>query len=96
MKRRINSRRLAAGLFLGGAGLMLVLGMTILSPQLKGISFLIFWLICFLLTGLAALLALVDLAIIRHTSREKQRNLIKETLEQTEKDTGPIPPPDSE
>ena len=96
MKRHINSRRLAAGLFLGGACLMLVLGTTILSPHLKEVSFLIYWLICFLLTGLAAIFALVDLVIIRHQSREEQRDLIKETLKQPDKDTAPINPSDSE
>lgn len=90
----IPARRLATGILLGGAFVMLVLGTTLLSSHLKESTFLIYWLICFLLTGLAAVLALVDMVIIRHESREEQRALIKETLEQTENDTNRSKPND--
>ena len=81
-----NRRRMVTGIFLGAALLMLILGLTVLSGTLKRDSFLIYWLTCFLLTGLAAILALVDMMIIRRQSRDEQRELIKTTLEQAEKE----------
>ena len=81
-----NRRRVVTGFFLGVAFLMLVLGMTLLSGHLRKDAFLIYWLTCFLLTGLAAILALVDMMMIRRESRDEQRELIKTTLEQAERD----------
>ena len=81
-----NPRRVVTGIFLGVAFLMLILGLTALSAHLKRDSFLIYWLICFVLTGLAAILALVDMMMIRRQSREEQRELIQTTLEQAERD----------
>jgi membrane protein implicated in regulation of membrane protease activity len=81
-----NLRRIMTGVFLGAAFLMLILGLTVLSAHLKRDSFLIYWLTCFVLTGLAAILALVDMMIIRRQLREEQRELIRTTLEQAEKD----------
>lgn len=92
----VNFRRWAAGIFLVAAVLMLVLGMTHFSDRLEGKDFLIYWLTCFLFTGLAALFALIDVAIIRRQSRNEQRELIKETLEKTERDVNKFRPPDSE
>jgi hypothetical protein len=82
-----NRRRVVTGIFLGAALLMLIFGFTVLSGHLTRDAFLIYWLICFLLTGLAAILALVDMMIIRRQSREEQRELIRTTLEQAEKDS---------
>lgn len=83
---RANFRRWAAGIFLSAATLMLVLGLTAFSGRLAGIDFLTYWLVCFLFTGLAAIFALTEMAVIRYKSRDEQRDLIKETLEQAEKD----------
>jgi hypothetical protein len=81
MKNRpINFRRWATGVFLGLACLMLLLGLTVFSRHLQKISFLIYWLVCFLFTGLAAILALVDMVIIRQKSRDEQSDLIESTL----------------
>jgi hypothetical protein len=73
-------RRVAVGLFLAAALLMLVLGMTVLSQRLSGVGLMIYWLICFVLTGLAALGALIDMTLIRRELREEQRKLIETTL----------------
>jgi hypothetical protein len=81
---RANFRRWAAGIFLGAAALMLVLGLTSFSERLTGIDFLIYWLVCFLFTGLAALFALTEMTVISRKSRDAQRDLIKDTLEQTD------------
>lgn len=79
-----NFRRWAAGIFLGAAALMMVLGLTFFSGRLAGIDFLIYWLVCFLFTGLAALFALTEMAVISRKSRDAQRDLIKSTLEQVD------------
>ena len=81
-----NRRRMVTGILLGAALLMLILGLTVLSGHLKRDAFLIYWLICFLLTGLAAIFALVDMMIIRRKSREEQRELIRTTLDQAARD----------
>lgn len=83
---RVNFRRWAAGVFLAASALMLALGLTLFSGQLKGTDFLIYWLLCFLFTGFAALFALIDMAIIRRQSRNEQRDLIQKTLEKTPRD----------
>jgi len=91
-----NRRRAVTGILLGCALLMLILGLTVLSGTLKRDSFLIYWLICFLLTGLAAIFALFDLMMIRRQSRDEQRELIRTTLEQAEKDAKDFDKSDSE
>ncbi|MBA4149195.1 MAG: hypothetical protein H0X66_13860 [Verrucomicrobia bacterium] len=81
-----KSRRIAGVVFLGIALLMVVLGQTVLSPVLKNVSFILYWLTCAAFTLSAASVALVDLARVKKASREKQRDLIEETLEQIERD----------
>lgn len=75
-----SARRLVAGTFLLGALIMLVLGLTAFSSSLTGMRFILFWLVCFLLTGLSALLAIIDVALIRRELKKEQRALIEATL----------------
>lgn len=84
MKSPINGRRLVAGLFLGVALLMLLLGMTLFSGQLVGLRFAFYWLTCFLFTGLAAIIALIDMALIRQKLRQEQHDLIASTLNEAQ------------
>ncbi|MEO6034253.1 MAG: hypothetical protein ABIQ35_03265 [Verrucomicrobiota bacterium] len=76
----VSPRRFVTGIFLLTALGMLVLGLTPFSSKLSGTRFVMYWLICFLLTGFAAILALVDVALIRRDSKRKQRELIESTL----------------
>jgi hypothetical protein len=92
----MNFRRWAAGIFLCAAMMMLVFGLTLFSSRLKGTDFLVYWLLCFVFTGLAVIFALVDLAIVRRKSREEQRELINETLKQAENDVKKFGQLDSE
>jgi hypothetical protein len=78
------SRRRVGIFFLAAAGAMLVLGLTLLAGRLRGAGFVVYWLVCFLLTGLAMLTALLDLFIVRHRQREEQRELIVRTIEDLE------------
>ena len=75
-----------AGIFLGVAVVMLVLGMTVLSSWLVQMRFVVYWSLCFVFTGLAGMAALSEMSAIRHDSREAQKELIEETLSQVEAD----------
>ena len=77
-------RRWFGLLFLLIAGGMLVWGLSVFGGRLKGLTFIIYWLICFLFTGLALLIALLDLLIVRHRQREEQRDLIVKAIEDFE------------
>jgi hypothetical protein len=73
-----EARRRWFGLFfLVAAAGLLVWGQTILRPRLTGLTFVIYWLICFVLTGLAIVIAIVDLRATRRRSREEQRHLLE-------------------
>ena len=73
-------RRWFGGLVLAGAILMLVAGETVLKEKLLGKTLLVYWLVCFLLTGLAMLVAFRDArAMLQRTGRE-QRDLLENTL----------------
>lgn len=70
-------------LFLGVAFLMLVLGNTILRPLLSGPLFVLYWLGCFVCTGLAMLMALLDFRAIRSRARKEQRELFSQTFDES-------------
>jgi hypothetical protein len=63
---------------------MLVWGQTVLSPHLKGVPFLIYWLFCFLFTVGAMIAALLDLRATRQRSRDEQRELLEQALKEIE------------
>jgi hypothetical protein len=88
MKTSADERRRWFGmLFLILALGLLIWGQTLLKPHLRGWWFILYWLICFALTGLAFLVALLDLLIMRHRAREERRRLLRETF-------GPVDPED--
>ena len=68
-------------IFLGVALLMLILGETVLRHSLgKGVSFVIYWMICFIFTALAILFSFLDVAGVRRQAREQQRELLEKTI----------------
>lgn len=77
-------RRWFGTFFLLMAGGMLIWGLTVFSGRLRGVGFILYWLTCFLFTGLALLTALLDLWIVRHRQREEQRDLIVKAIEDLE------------
>lgn len=79
-------RRLAGVLFLTTALIMLIAGETLLKSQLKDLSFLVYWLICFGLTGLAILVAFLDASAVRRRTRREARDLLETTLGRIETD----------
>ena len=73
-------RRWLGAIFLLLSVAMLVVGQTVLKEQLRGRTFMFFWLGCFAVTGLAILVALVDAAVLRRRAREQQLELFQNTL----------------
>lgn len=74
-------RRWLGVLFLGGAILMLVAGQTVLQNHLGNLGFLLYWLACLGLTGLAVAVALLDARENRRRLRKERRDLLQTTLE---------------
>ena len=63
---------------------MLILGQTVLKARLQDEVFIRYWLICFALTGGAALVALIDLLIIKKETKAEQKELLDQTLHDIE------------
>ena len=61
---------------------MVVAGQTVLKSRLQDVGFLVYWLICFLLTGLAIFVALIDARALRQRTRSEARNLLQSTLDE--------------
>jgi len=75
MNNSVDALRRWLGMFcLAVASGMLIWGHTILASHLKGLSFLIYWLVCFLFTIASIVIALLD-------ARAMLRNIRKERLE---------------
>lgn len=77
-------RRWFGGIVLVLAIAMLVLGQTVLKERLGNITFLIYWLICFIFTGLAIVVAFRDVKAVQHEVRSEQRDLLESTLKEIE------------
>jgi hypothetical protein len=72
-------RRWFGLLFLTLAAGMLIWGQTLLRSWLKGWLFVGYWLICFLLTALAILIAILDMRATRRRTRAEQHDLLERT-----------------
>src|SRR5205809_6038403 len=77
-------RRWFGGVVLFGAVTMLVCGQTVLQGRLSRVSFVLYWLICFVLTGLAMVAAFRDLRALQQRTVQQQRELLETTLKQIE------------
>jgi hypothetical protein len=75
-------RRWLGVILLGSAGLMLVLGLTVLAPRLRGLPFIFYWLGCMGLTFLAALTALLDLWATSRLVRRAQQDLMAQAIDE--------------
>lgn len=83
MKRYAKSRRRWFGaVCLLGAIALLLAGQTGLEGRLAGVAFILYWLLCLLLTLLAMVTALLDVAALRRENRDRQRALIESTIEE--------------
>jgi len=59
---------------------MLILGDTALKGQLNGLGYVLYWLGCFTLTGLAMAVAFVDARALQTRARKEQKDLIEKTF----------------
>ena len=66
------------------AMLMLIGGETVLKGRLAGLGFLSYWVACFVLTGMAMLVAIIDLRAVRRRTRDEQRVLLEDALKEIE------------
>lgn len=73
-------RRILGGVILVAALIMLVLGLTLLWGRLSNMAFLLYWLACIVLTGLAMAVALLDARALRERTRREERALLENTL----------------
>lgn len=67
-------------IFLGIAVLMLIVGETVLRSSLTKVPFLLYWMVVFILTGLAIVFAFLDVAGVQRQAREQQRELLEKTI----------------
>ena len=65
---------------------MLLLGQTVLKPKLHDADYIRYWMICFVLTGGALLVALIDVMMIKRETRNEQKDLINQTLHEIDRD----------
>lgn len=75
----VARRRWFGLLYLTLAAGMLIWGQTILRPVLTGVWFLCYWLVCFVLTSLAIVTALLDIRATRRRTRQEQQDLLERT-----------------
>ena len=67
--------RVVGAILLFACALMVILGSTILAPQLQGPQFLLYWTWCTLLTLAAIIIALWDMLLVRRASNRTHREL---------------------
>jgi membrane protein implicated in regulation of membrane protease activity len=79
-------RRWIGALLLLAAMAMLVAGETLLKGRLRGLAFLLYWLLCFIFTGAAIIVAWLDARAVHSKSRREARELIEKTLGKIESD----------
>ena len=73
-------------LMLIGAALMLIAGETVLKNRLTNVRFLLYWLLCLVLTGGAIVMAYLDVRAVQQRGRREARELLETTLTQIERD----------
>jgi len=73
-------RRWFGAVFLTTALGMLIAGETVLRDRLGNVGFVVFWMVCFLLTCLALLIAFLDAAAVRRRAREEHREFLEKAL----------------
>ena len=77
-------RRWFGALVLLAALGMLIGGETVLKGRLGNLAFILYWLVCFGLTGLAILIAFLDVRALQRRTRQEQHELFETTLKEIE------------
>ncbi|NLH74111.1 MAG: hypothetical protein GX456_13725 [Verrucomicrobia bacterium] len=65
---------------------MLIWGLTFLKPLLVGISFVVYWLVCLVMTLAAFVVGYADLRAVRREQRRQLNELMKSTLDTVRQD----------
>jgi membrane protein implicated in regulation of membrane protease activity len=72
--------------FLAVAFAMLVWGQTVLRGTLKGIPYLLYWMVCFLFTFAAIITAVLDMRATRRRARREHEELLRRTFDDIDRD----------
>ena len=86
MSATSKTRRWFGGICLLAAIVMLIGGETLLKNRLPPLGLVVYWSICFILTGIAAVVAVIDASRVRAEQRDAQRTLIENTLQEIERE----------
>jgi hypothetical protein len=86
-------RRWIGAAILLAALAMVVGGETVLRDRLSPLGTLVYWLVVFLLTGAAILVAFLDLRALRRQTRQEHRELFEEALKQIQAEVQSKPRP---
>ena len=81
-----TTRRWIGAIAVVTALLMLILGETVLEDRLSKVVFLIYWLTCFVLVGVAIIIAFMDVRTLAERTRHEQRELMDSTLKDIQTD----------
>jgi hypothetical protein len=65
---------------------LLVIGETVLKGRLEGMTFLMYWMLCFVFTGLAVVTAYFDARALQTKTRREARELLENTLNKIQRD----------
>jgi hypothetical protein len=82
----MSRRRRFGVVVLAVALVLLIAGETVLKGRLGRVGFILYWMTCFICTGLAMVAALLDVRALQSRIREEQRDLVKDTLKEIESD----------
>jgi hypothetical protein len=94
MAIQVNLRRRWFGLFhLIVSGGLLIWGLTLLRPVLRGWLFVAYWLACFVFALLALITGWLDWRSVRRQARAERRELLLESVRRA--NSGPSRPPES-
>jgi hypothetical protein len=63
---------------------MLIAGETVLQGRLENVTFVLYWLVCLLLTTAAIVIAFLDARALRRQTRDEARDLLQNTLKEIE------------
>jgi len=61
---------------------MLILGETLLRSSLRNVPFIIYWMVCIMITFLAIVFAFLDVAGVQRQAKEQQRELLEKTIKE--------------
>ena len=88
MKGTLQTRRRIFGaIALTLAGLMLIIGETVLKKRLDAEALIVYWIVCFLLTMTAIVVAFADVKDLTRKAGREQRELLEGTLDKIEEES---------